>query len=252
MARARSAVLRGAPEEAVPLYEQVMAVLEVALGDVRGRGVALSLPDLAVALGDVDGALRLLEVLEGYGGHEGGIGAHTTYFFGSPRRALGRLAALVGRRAEAEEHLRAAVRVDLVLRARPQACLARLELAQLLLSDGVGDGDGDGDRPGAGHDEGRLLAGQALAEASRLDMPGAATAARALLGDAPAGGTGPDAGLTPREAEIAALVRQGLTNREIADALVVSERTVETHVSNVLRKTGHRNRRELLAGRPAP
>ena len=39
VARARTAVLRGAPEEAVPFYEQVMASLAAAIGDVRGLGL---------------------------------------------------------------------------------------------------------------------------------------------------------------------------------------------------------------------
>jgi len=44
--------------------------------------------------------------------------------------------------------------------------------------------------------------------------------------------------LTPREREILVLVAQGKSNRNIADALVISERTARTHVSNVLTKLG--------------
>jgi len=44
--------------------------------------------------------------------------------------------------------------------------------------------------------------------------------------------------LTPREREILVLVAQGNSNREIAKALVISERTARTHVSNVLTKLG--------------
>ena len=43
-------------------------------------------------------------------------------------------------------------------------------------------------------------------------------------------------GLTPRERQVAALVAQGKSNREIADELVLSERTVENHVGNILSK----------------
>jgi predicted ATPase/DNA-binding CsgD family transcriptional regulator len=46
----------------------------------------------------------------------------------------------------------------------------------------------------------------------------------------------PPSGLTPREEEVVALVAQGLTNRRIADHLVISERTVETHVRHALDK----------------
>ena len=44
--------------------------------------------------------------------------------------------------------------------------------------------------------------------------------------------------LTARECEVLALVAQGQSNNEIADALVISERTARTHVSNILGKLG--------------
>jgi DNA-binding CsgD family transcriptional regulator len=52
-------------------------------------------------------------------------------------------------------------------------------------------------------------------------------------------------GLTPREAEVARLAAMGSSNQEIADSLVISPRTVERHVTNVLTKLGLRNRTEL-------
>ena len=52
-------------------------------------------------------------------------------------------------------------------------------------------------------------------------------------------------GLTEREREVAAHIAQGQSNREIAEALVVSERTVETHVTNILNKLGFTNRAEI-------
>ena len=52
-------------------------------------------------------------------------------------------------------------------------------------------------------------------------------------------------GLSVREREVATLIARGLTNREIADELVVGERTVETHASNILNKLGLGSRREV-------
>jgi DNA-binding CsgD family transcriptional regulator len=53
--------------------------------------------------------------------------------------------------------------------------------------------------------------------------------------------------LTEREREIARLIAAGASNPEIAQRLFVSRKTVERHVSNVLRKVGVRNRAELAA-----
>jgi DNA-binding CsgD family transcriptional regulator/tetratricopeptide (TPR) repeat protein len=54
-------------------------------------------------------------------------------------------------------------------------------------------------------------------------------------------------GLTPREAEVLALVARGYTNREIADELVISVKTASVHVSHILRKLAAPNRREAAA-----
>ncbi|MGO1051427.1 helix-turn-helix transcriptional regulator [Crossiella sp. CA198] len=54
-------------------------------------------------------------------------------------------------------------------------------------------------------------------------------------------------GLTPRETEIAALVAQGHSNRAVATLLVVSERTVETHLSRIFQKLGLSSRTALAA-----
>jgi DNA-binding NarL/FixJ family response regulator len=59
--------------------------------------------------------------------------------------------------------------------------------------------------------------------------------------------------LTQREREVAALVAEGLTNREIADRLVLSVRTVETHVDRILGKLDLHTRTQLasrMAGSP--
>jgi len=52
-------------------------------------------------------------------------------------------------------------------------------------------------------------------------------------------------GLTAREREVAGLIARGETNREIAEKLVVSERTVESHVTNILAKLGFPSRARI-------
>src|SRR5262249_24425516 len=55
------------------------------------------------------------------------------------------------------------------------------------------------------------------------------------------------AGLTEREREIGALIAQGQSNREIAEALVLSEYTVARHVSNILAKLQVASRAQIAA-----
>jgi DNA-binding CsgD family transcriptional regulator len=52
-------------------------------------------------------------------------------------------------------------------------------------------------------------------------------------------------GLTQRERAVAALIAQGKSNREIADALVVAPRTIETHISSILSKLGFTSRTHI-------
>jgi DNA-binding CsgD family transcriptional regulator/tetratricopeptide (TPR) repeat protein len=53
--------------------------------------------------------------------------------------------------------------------------------------------------------------------------------------------------LTAREHDVAALVAENMTNREIADRLSVTEKTVETHLASIFAKTGVRSRAEVAA-----
>ncbi|SEP16100.1 response regulator [Amycolatopsis saalfeldensis] len=58
----------------------------------------------------------------------------------------------------------------------------------------------------------------------------------------PAAGTAPESPLTARELEVLRLLADGLSNREIAEALVISHETVKTFVSRILAKLGLRDR----------
>ncbi|MFM7392926.1 MAG: response regulator transcription factor [Cyanobium sp.] len=52
--------------------------------------------------------------------------------------------------------------------------------------------------------------------------------------------------LTPAELRVLAVLSRGSSNGRIAEELVLSRRTIESHVSSLLAKTGCRNRSELL------
>jgi len=74
---------------------------------------------------------------------------------------------------------------------------------------------------------------RALGRRARLDLPGLRLTGSAVL--------------TAREAEVLALVAQGLTNRQIGERLFVSDKTVSVHVSNVLAKLGVSGRAEAVS-----
>jgi DNA-binding NarL/FixJ family response regulator len=91
-----------------------------------------------------------------------------------------------------------------------------------------------------------------LVEACRAAMRGEPflypKAVQALVRDYLEHASDPDASadpLTPREVEILKLVAEGHTTKEIADLLVISEKTVERHRSNLLDKLGMRDRVDL-------
>ncbi len=58
---------------------------------------------------------------------------------------------------------------------------------------------------------------------------------------------GPGGSLTDREREVLAHLVAGRTNGEIARELVISDKTVSVHVSNILRKTGTSSRAEVAS-----
>jgi non-specific serine/threonine protein kinase len=93
---------------------------------------------------------------------------------------------------------------------------------------------------------GEATAARLIAEGRQMPFP--AVVARALAVESePADPSGTRQTLTRREAEVAALVARGHTNRDIAGQLSLSVRTVEVHVDHVLTKLGFHTRTELAA-----
>jgi DNA-binding NarL/FixJ family response regulator len=71
-------------------------------------------------------------------------------------------------------------------------------------------------------------------------------AQRELLREWEEGTAGTDDALTPREQEVLKLIAEAHTNRQIAETLMLSEKTVESHRANLLSKLGMRDRVELV------
>jgi DNA-binding CsgD family transcriptional regulator len=170
-----------------------------------------ALVQAAVAAGDLAAARAAADALD-----------ETAATYASPgllaaaaqSRGLLRLAA--GDAAAAIEALRSACRQWQDLEAPYRVAQTRLALAEALEH--------------SGDEHGSTLERDAAATAlARLGVVSPTPVGRPMVL--------PD-GITRREAEVLALVAQGLTNREVADALVLSERTVARHLANLYTKIG--------------
>jgi DNA-binding CsgD family transcriptional regulator len=91
---------------------------------------------------------------------------------------------------------------------------------------------------------------EGLARRGRVELdaaPPEAGSAPERLPPSPAEIAAAEFGLTPRELEVLALVADGQTNRQIAEALFISDKTASVHVSNILAKLGAANRGQAAA-----
>ena len=228
--RALVALLQGRDDDAGARYDRLR--VQVADPDfARSSGVALNMVPLVERFSDAPTAQVLTDLLAPHPYAAGGAGV---YGCGCTAALLGRLALVRDRVEEAIGHFETALAVDARTGARPAVVNDRVGLAGALLARGA-----PGDRARAE----RVLR-QAVAEARRLGMPGPIRTASSLLDRLAADARAADP-LTEREREVCTLVTQALTNRQIAERLFLSERTVESHVRNVLAKLHLTNRTEI-------
>jgi DNA-binding CsgD family transcriptional regulator len=101
-----------------------------------------------------------------------------------------------------------------------------------------------GASPGA---DGGVRAGAAARDPGARGCAPVAGAERAVPARVPAAPMTPPGMLTPREREIAQMIARGLSNRGIADELVISPATVARHVTNILTKLGFGSRAQVAA-----
>ena len=219
-------VLVGRREEAMAIYRPLARAASQFKG--LNLGALQHLTDVGPMLGDAVGCRVLRTVISESFADTVAMGIGTVFYKGSLARWLGELDVACGDYEEAVVHLEEGLAVDAMLDAQPYVARGRLSSARAFYA------TGDLARSS---EEARAAA----ADARRLDMPGVLRDAEALLRKLVAGTQSPDP-LTAREREVAELVAQALSNKEVASKLVVSERTVESHVRNILTKTGLRSR----------
>jgi DNA-binding CsgD family transcriptional regulator len=231
---ARIHLTRGEHEFAAAAIDQALREL---IGDALRRAPLLSLlVEAELGRGDVDAAGRAAQELAALA-----EGTDVAVLQAEAGLARGRVAVATDDLPAAAAAFDAAQR-DFGRAERPlRSASARMALADALAS--------SGDTPGA-----VVEARAALAVFTRLGARSQADRAAALLRrlgvtsrsrapEAPAG----IGSLTRREAEVLALVREGLTNPEIGERLYISAKTAEHHVGRVLAKLGVRSRAEAAA-----
>ena len=155
-------------------------------------------------------------------------------------RPLGILAAALGRHDDAARHFEAAIAACQRMGAWPWVAHSQYAYAAMLAARG-----GTEDRPRAIE-----LAASARDAANQIGMTALSTETESLLAGlgAPRTSTSAEtARLTRREREVAGLIAAGMSNRQIAEHLYLSERTAETHVQNILTKLGFSSRSQVAA-----
>ncbi len=193
-----------------------------------------TIAELAAQLDDRETAAQMYRLLLPHADLFVCSGAGVIMILGSVRYPLGIAAATIGRLDDAVRHLRAAIGSGERAGMPPVVAQATHQLARVLARR---------TRPGD-RDEAAALATAAAALADRLGMRPLQRQAQDLA--EALSGQRPDR-LTRREREVAGLVARGLSNRQIAAAAHISERTAESHVQHILDKLGFANRAQVAA-----
>jgi DNA-binding CsgD family transcriptional regulator len=228
---AAAVLLSGDRDRARSIYEPLVPSL-LATRTPMGAAATNFVAYLAVQVGDPAECAAIRDWIDATFGAWPVAGVGSVFYVGSIARLLGELDLAAGDPAAAIPRFETGLTVDAALGAQPFLATGRLGLARALAA--------TGDLPRA-----IPLARAAAADARRLDMPGTLRAADEFLASASAAANVADP-LTDREREVVALVAQALSNKEIAGALVLSERTVESHVRRILAKCGLTSRAELI------
>ncbi len=205
------------------------------IGEYR-TGMQVLLLQAAILLGKQEAAATLAQGLS--------CVAHLTgsdFFYTCIGRHLGDAAVLCGDREAARTCYEQALESAVKTRFRPELALTHLRLAELLVEEPKTRELSEAlEHLEKAIPELRAMNMQpALQHALALSNRVAPPPARERL---PLGGAD---GLTAREREVAALVADGLSNREIAEKLVLSAGTVEVHVKRILGKLGFKSRSQV-------
>lgn len=224
----------GDSDTAQAFFARLVPALDTLPVNIRWPAIVSVTGELAAAFDDSDTATRCYRLLLPY---ENVYHASSYGYRGAFARTLGIVAGAAGDYDAADRHLEAAETMEQRVGAPAERAMAQLAHARVLRAR-----DARGDR-----DRALRLAEQAARTARRLGMAPTLRAATALVNEF--SGVGPDVvgSLTARERQVALLLADGLANRAIADQLVVSERTVESHVRNLLAKLGLTNRTQVAA-----
>lgn len=184
-------------------------------------------------LQDGSSATELVTRLAPYSGQLATVTRGQGGTIGAVDRYLGLAAALANDHAKSVYYLERSIALSDRIGARPSAALSRLDLAVVLSRQSGGDRNRRIDE----------LLRTGRSEAVALGMRPVIEQADALR--AQLRSRGPV--ISPREREVASLVAEGRSNKEIGARLFLSERTVENHVRSILSKLGFSSRAQIAA-----